>query len=210
MMWDSEVRAIERMLLACPSDVIEVLEWGSGGSTVYFTQFLKKHGRKYRWTSLEYNKAWYEKIRDAVANDPNVELVYFEVGNNWVRQQKTNMDTYVDFPKTRDTRYDITLADGRKRRRCMLIAKDFLKPTGIALLHDAERHYYQCSWSAYPSGRLVTMRLWAGSLAPATATSKYFAKLQNGFKLAALRVVYALIHFYEATPLLRRIKRALV
>ncbi len=209
-MWDHEVRAIERILLACPSGIIEVLEWGSGGSTVYFTQFLKQHGRRYRWTSLEYNKAWYEKIRDAVAQDPNVEIVYFDVGNNWVRQQKTNMDAYVDFPKTRSARYDITLADGRKRRRCMLIAKECLKPSGVALLHDAERHYYQCSWSAYPSGRLVTMRLWAGSLTPASNLFKYFAKLQNGFKLIALRIVYALIRFYESIPALRRIKRTIV
>ena len=123
MMWKAEVRAIERILLACPSDVIEILEWGSGGSTVYFTQFLKKHGRNYKWTSLEYN---------------------------------------------------------------------------------------QCSWDAYPSGRLVTMRLWAGSLTPATLLYKYFAKLQNSFKLAALSVVYALIRLYESVPVLRRIKRTLI
>ena len=38
---------------------LEVLEWGSGRSTLYFTRLLAEKGINFRWLSLEYDRAYF-------------------------------------------------------------------------------------------------------------------------------------------------------
>ena len=144
---------------------IDVLEWGSGGSTVYFTQFLKNKGIAYTWTSIEYSKVWYEKISSILKDDKNVSIVLFDVGNTNVKQPDIPMNEYVVYPSTIGKKYDVILVDGRKRRRCLLEASKMLKPGGVVLLHDARRAHYHSSFSAYPDSRMVLWTgLWVGKL----------------------------------------------
>src|SRR3989344_1471109 len=144
---------------------LDVLEWGSGGSTVYFTQFLKNKGISYTWTSIEYSKIWYERILDMVKGDKNVSLALFDVGNTNVNQPDIPMNEYVAYPATLGKKYDVILVDGRKRRRCLLEASKMLKPGGVVLLHDARRAHYHSSFSAYPDSRMVLWTgLWVGKL----------------------------------------------
>jgi len=138
---------------------LDVLEWGSGGSTVYFTQFLKNKGISYTWTSIEYSKIWYERILDMVKGDKNVSLALFDVGNTNVKQPDIPMNEYVAYPATLGKKYDVILVDGRKRRRCLLEASKLLKPGGVVLLHDARRTYYHSAFSVYPDSRIF---LWTG------------------------------------------------
>ena len=138
---------------------IDVLEWGSGGSTVYFTQFLKNKGIAYTWTSIEYSKVWYEKISSILKDDKNVSIVLFDVGNTNVKQPDIPMNEYVVYPSTIGKKYDVILVDGRKRRRCLLETSKMLKPGGVVLLHDARRTYYHSAFSAYPDSRMI---LWTG------------------------------------------------
>ncbi len=51
-----DISIIEQTLLNLNKQNINVLEWGAGCSTEYFTNFLKKHNIKYNWISIEYNK----------------------------------------------------------------------------------------------------------------------------------------------------------
>lgn len=157
-MWDKDIAAFESILQAHGKH-IDVLEWGSGGSTVYFTRFLQSKGISYTWISVEYNKVWYEKISNMLKDDKNVSIALFDVGNTNVKQPDIPMDEYVAYPSTLGGKYDVILVDGRKRRRCLLEASKILKPGGVVLLHDARRTYYHSAFSAYPDSQII---LWTG------------------------------------------------
>ncbi len=163
-MTQKEIAMIENILSSYGSH-IDILEWGSGGSTVYFAQFLRNKKISYTWMSIEYNKVWYERISDIVRDDKNINLALFNVGNTELKQRYTTMEEYITYPATLDRKYDFILVDGRKRRRCLLEASKLLKPGGVAILHDARRTYYHCAFSEYPDGRiLLRTGLWQGKL----------------------------------------------
>jgi SAM-dependent methyltransferase len=165
-MQQKEIATIEKILLSYGAH-IDVLEWGSGGSTVYFTKFLRDQGISYVWTSIEYNKNWYERIFDKVKGDQDVRLKLFDVGNTELKQRLVPMDEYVSYPSTLGKKYDLILVDGRKRRRCLLEASRLLKPGGTVLLHDARRTYYHCAFSAFPERRILLWSgLWQGKMDP--------------------------------------------
>lgn len=138
---------------------VSILEWGSGGSTVYFTEFLSSKNISYTWTSLEYNKVWYDQVFNKVKDNKNVNLVLFDVGNTELKQRSLPMDEYVFYPSTLEKKYDIIFVDGRKRRRCLMESLKLLKPDGLVLLHDARRTYYHSAFSFYPDGQIL---LWSG------------------------------------------------
>lgn len=168
MMTKKEVSLMEMLLLkqaTYANNDIDVLEWGSGGSTVYYTNFLRENKVQYTWTSIEYNKVWHDKITEMVKEDPNTEVVLFDVGNTKLKQRKIPMDEYVNFPsQVKGEGYDLILVDGRKRRRCLLEAANLVKPTGVVVLHDAEREYYHCAFQAYKSGEFLAHKLWVGKV----------------------------------------------
>lgn len=163
-MTEEEVRLLETELLQTELSHLEVLEWGSGGSTLHFTRFLREAKRSYRWLSLEYNRAWHRKVVKATRTDPHVEVMLFDVGNRRLRQRHTDMTGYIKHPASLGRRFNVIIVDGRKRRRCLLEAKALLQPNGVVLLHDAQRHYYRCALRDYPHGCFLTPRLWRGSL----------------------------------------------
>lgn len=130
---------------------LDVLEWGSGNSTKYFTDFLTKNSINYKWTVVEHNKEWYNKVSDWKI--PNVEVIYAE-------QSK---EEYFDIKG----KFDVIIIDGRNRRKCLIKAKELLKPEGTVILHDADREYYHCGFEGYKGyftdkGHLP--RLWTGRL----------------------------------------------
>jgi len=162
----AEVRVIEdelRLFAARrPLAVMEILEWGAGGSTVYFSSFLEKLGVKCRWVAVEYSRKWAGAVRAAVG--PAVHIELFDVGNDEQAQRYMEMDSFVSYPATLGRRFHFILVDGRKRRRCLLEALKLVREDGVVYLHDAHRRYYRCALAEYPSGEFITPRLWRGSL----------------------------------------------
>ncbi|MEX0935065.1 MAG: hypothetical protein WDZ70_01945 [Candidatus Paceibacterota bacterium] len=164
MMQEKEVECIKNILQEHPSNFLSILEWGSGGSTIYFPRFLRLLQRKYKWTSIEYNRAWYARVSKLVADDPHTEVVLIDVGNLETKQRDNAMNDYVAYPYTQKEKYDVILVDGRKRRRCILAARDLLSSNGVVLLHDAQRRYYHCAFKEFPDSRMITQHLWRGKL----------------------------------------------
>ncbi|WP_052865333.1 carbohydrate binding domain-containing protein [Streptomyces niger] len=77
-----------------------------------------------------------------------------------------DLDDYVSHPaKLSGTpgEYDVFLVDGRKRRRCLLTARQLLGDRTAVLLHDAGRPYYHCALDTYPAGRFIGDELWIGA-----------------------------------------------
>lgn len=163
-MTEGEVISVEREVLKLSAAHLDVLEWGSGGSTLHFTRFLRQSNRSYRWLSMEYNRVWHRQIVEATRHDPGVEVVLCDVGNERLMQRRTEMAEYVRYPSSLGRQFDVILVDGRKRRRCLLEAHKLLKPHGFVLLHDAQRPYYWCAMDSYPHGRFLTPGLWQGGL----------------------------------------------
>lgn len=163
MMGDREIRIVEKALLDADSPRLRILEWGCGGSTVYFPRILSRHGIEYSWVSLEYDRKWYLSIHEYVKDDPNVRLVLFEVVGEDPWDPACTMDEYVSFPATLGMDFDVILVDGRKRRRCLKEAKSLLSPGGKVFLHDAQRRKYHCALADYTDSLFLTRKLWRGS-----------------------------------------------
>ena len=161
MMSNDEIIIIENILRKVveknPGHCLEILEWGAGGSTFYFSNFLDTLGIAYSWISLEYNKSWATNVSNEVKDNPKIKVVLFDIGNNEVFQRGTNMDGYVNYPSTLGKKFDFILVDGRKRRRSVIEAKTLVSDNGIIILHDAERPYYHC---ALEGGQFISKRLW--------------------------------------------------
>lgn len=160
MMNEKEIAYIERTLSTYKNP--RVLEWGSGGSTVYFSNFLRGRGIPFSWVSIEYNRVWYDRVRGETADMPEVSLILFDVGNTELKQRGAPMDEYVSYPTTTGKQYDVIIVDGRKRRRCLEVARTVLAPGGVVFLHDAQRPYYHCAFRKYAHSNRVYIRLWEG------------------------------------------------
>lgn len=132
-----------------------VLEWGSGNSTKYFTDFLISQNKSYEWTSVEHHEGWFNTVKGWGLKDVN--MVYAEKGS----------DAYFD----QKGQYDVIFIDGRNRRKCLEKAKELLAPKGVVMIHDADREYYHSAMEGY-CGKFVCPekgtlpRLWIGSFSP--------------------------------------------
>ena len=195
--WMSKVDAdlFEQILLrqAEAADRLDVLEWGAGRSTLYFTNLLRQLGHNFNWVAVEYDRAYFHnELEPKLSTVPGVEVAFIDTGRraaparlprpdqgitfaifdhgklspflaNHEADRLPDLDAYVDFPRDFGQRFDLILVDGRKRRRCLLAAADSLKPNGVTLIHDAYRSYYHCAFERYHSHRPIGEILWIGS-----------------------------------------------
>ena len=167
-MTGADVVELERLLaykVQSASKPVDVLEWGLGGSTVYFTQFLRQVGSNWSWLAIEHDKQWHDKIIPNLGSLTEVWL-YDKLGAD-PRARQTDMTDYVEAPLRAEPPrlYDIIIVDGRYRRRCLLTAAKSLKSSGLCLLHDADRSYYRSAYSAFRShGRIPGTQWWCGRL----------------------------------------------
>lgn len=121
MMSDEEIILVNSYI----HPLARCLEWGSGGSTVYFP------GRNgsVTWLSIEHNGHWVQKIASDLPNNANVV---------WVPED----EWYVDCVK-HSGKFDFILIDGLHRERCLEVAKEIISEKGAILLHDSGRKEYQ-------------------------------------------------------------------
>jgi hypothetical protein len=173
--------------------VLEVLEWGSGLSTLHYPDWLARRGVRVSWTTLEYDReffrtflepgllqrdarvVWSEELAsrgDALTDRAGVTAVVFDEGridpiegSARAADRLRDLDDYVALPGTLGRRFHAVLVDGRKRRRCLREAAKLLDDDGVALLHDAQRPYYHCAFAAFRSGRRIGDELWIGAQA---------------------------------------------
>jgi predicted O-methyltransferase YrrM len=122
----------------------KVLEFGSGGSTVWFAQ------RSGSITSVEHSPLWCQMVRDYLAKEQltNVTLVlkplpYYSICQELPREY-----------------FDLVFVDGRNRKACILYSIPLLKRGGVLMLDDAQRPYYALGidvlkdWQGFSSHQL--------------------------------------------------------
>jgi hypothetical protein len=172
---------------------LEVLEWGSGRSTLYFSRRLRELGIRYHWTSLEYDRGYFEQSlepglpalgaarvrlcdRGAVIDypaassaEPELELIVFDRGplspflEQGASDRGVDLEDYIGYPATLAKQFDLVLVDGRKRRRCLLEAARLMKADGVTVLHDAHREYYHCAMTEFRQQSFAGEILWLGT-----------------------------------------------
>lgn len=137
---------------------IECLEWGAGGSTFHFPSLLERRGVPYRWTSLEHDIAWRDRVAKATEH-LRVECFLFP------RQGDADpMTDYIEYPLRMRRRFDFVFVDGRKRRRCLITAAKVAAPGGVVVLHDAHRQYYHSAFSHFTAHEFIGDDLWIGRI----------------------------------------------
>jgi hypothetical protein len=126
-MHPSEIELIKSYLN--PTDIM--LEWGSGGSTILFPQYVSKY------YSIEHNKEWFDKM-DLQLRDSNVNLNYVppEIDNPVMPSKKVDYSSYISYPSLLNQKYDKILIDGRARQFCAEYCISFLKDKGLVFFHD--------------------------------------------------------------------------
>lgn len=123
MMSDSEIQIIHNLIFTYRPK--HCLEWGSGGSTIYFP---KKH-KPVRWLSVEHDGNWIKKIMPEIPDNANV---------IWTPED----EWYIDCVK-HSRIFDFILIDGLHRERCLEVAREIISENGVILLHDSGREEYQ-------------------------------------------------------------------
>jgi hypothetical protein len=125
-----------------------VFEYGSGGSTVFFGR------RGAEVVSVEHDRDWHARIREATAALPRVEVVLAEprvprddeeaafssTSEEFVGQTFIEYVTVVDrYP---DHHFDVLVVDGRARPSCFFRAEPKVRVGGLVVLDDSERPRY--------------------------------------------------------------------
>lgn len=121
MMDPPEIKALNKILKE--KQPARVLEWGSGGSTLYWPKLYSKID----WVSLEHNKQYADEVRQKMPS--NVTLIH------------ESYPKYYQAHKELGT-FDLIIVDGRHRVECLSAAREMLAEGGIVLLHDAGRERY--------------------------------------------------------------------
>ena len=167
---------------------LDVLEWGSGGSTLLCSELLHKLGARFRWHSVEHHQSWNKRVGNEAKSlvkegkipegSVTVHLTPLNGNGNvyvalpWIDGDPKEL---ADVPESaiKRQKFDVVIVDGRYRRRCVIRARKLLKPNGILLLHDAERAWYRCAMDRYEhQAKLTTKKkekrhMWAACLDPA-------------------------------------------
>lgn len=131
-----------------------VLEYGSGGSTVFFA----KHCHSV--LTIEHDQQWHDLLKEKLSqlNIDNVNLQHVgpeactdlseidpHAGFGSTGQEFADMSfkAYVQAPSAFSTqKFDIISIDGRARPACIRQSLDMLAPGGVLIVDNAERQHY--------------------------------------------------------------------
>ena len=166
-MWMNEIKYLKKLFIeqADRNGFINIIEWGTGNGTIYFSKFLEENGVKFKWYSIENFLPWHNKVmrmlkENNLSGKVSLNLKCLTEESDKMLQERADMTEYIEFPKILGIRFNIILIDGRKRKECLDFAASVLAPGGVVVLHDAERVQYQDGLIHYKDGgKFVTENL---------------------------------------------------
>jgi len=111
-----------------------VLEYGSGGSTAWFSSTCRSV------LSIEHDREWHKNTSDRLKSSNNVSLLLVEPSSNW--DQKCGLDgsekefrDYIRKPLEVNFKPDFVLIDGRARVDCCKFVSSTF-PDAVIAFHD--------------------------------------------------------------------------
>jgi len=105
---------------------LKVYEYGSGYSTLYLADRVKSV------ISIEYDKTWFEKVKQDLNQKQNCTLLYYPSPEKYKTAIK-------DFE---GQLFDIIIIDGRDRVECAYQTFSYLSENGVLILDDSWRKEY--------------------------------------------------------------------
>lgn len=146
---------------------MRVFEYGSGGSTMFFSRRVKEV------VSVEHDPVWHTKIAQAIRerNRTNCELHLCEpiIDPLWAGKDPSDPDAYIStddqfrgrsfhaYATSIETHppgaFDVVLVDGRARPSCLKHAIGKVKDGGLLMVDNAERSEYQRSYDLLDNPR---------------------------------------------------------
>ncbi len=133
-----------------------VFEWGSGGSTIYFSKKVRKV------ISIEHSLEWYEKVSSMIKHEKIENCDYYfiaptksriahfmpyrsytYVSKTFKEHSELMFTKYVKkIDDYSDESFDLIMIDGRSRAACICHAIKKIKKGGFLLLDNSERDLY--------------------------------------------------------------------
>lgn len=194
-------KIFKRVLQQYAGKRLSVFEWGTGMSTIYYSRYLVSIDSDFEWHSIDNFREWKEKVARLVNHyglNDRVHLYLSEFPAFWElpgwpwKDRKIpqgicgpNVAEYVEYPRriAGSKGFDVIIIDGRFRRRCLIVASEVLTPSGLVLLHDAQKNHYHSSLENYKFGRFLDsgnflgskakIRTWIGSLDHGTFIERF-------------------------------------
>jgi len=143
---DQAINFIEHLCQIKPN--LKILEFGSGGSTIWFAQ------RTNNLVSIEHNPKWYNLVTQ-VLETLNLNLL--------VTRKLLNPPAYYQIcAEFADNYFDLILIDAIERINCTAQAVRILKPGGVLMLDNCERPQYLpiyeklANWELIKSTQIIT------------------------------------------------------
>lgn len=103
---------------------LNVMEFGSGNSTLFFAERVKKV------TSVEHDNTWFQNIIKKKISNVEIKLVSSETAEDYIQALSA-------FGK-----FDVIIIDGLFRNECIKASLKYLSESGIMILDDSERNDY--------------------------------------------------------------------
>lgn len=138
-MTDSEIALLASRVR--PTDYVH--EWGSGGSTVWFS----RHARDV--FSVEHNREWHDRVRDATARMRNVGVIHVPADDGWDEQTDDDGDErhFQRYAMAQSGQVrDVVLIDGRARVLCARSILFWSTMPRVVFVHDYGRPEYAPMW----------------------------------------------------------------
>jgi hypothetical protein len=133
--------ALTEFLSAELNRAARVFEYGSGGSTLWFSQRVREV------VSIEHDPAWYTTV--STAAPANVRVVF-------ARWSTESIDDYVGRIETYpDGYFDLVVVDGRSRVECIRRARNKVCRGGLLVLDDCNRRPYRPAFDLLSDWRLA-------------------------------------------------------
>lgn len=141
---------------------MNVFEYGTGGSTLYFL------GNRCKPVSIEHDRQWYQNVQQAIGESGNKHSAYHLIQPQQTEQtnpqyrseypgyENMSFEEYVRKIETFDNGFfDIILIDGRARVDCLRHAIEKVRPGGTIILDNAERDRYQNILSSFKDFKIL-------------------------------------------------------
>lgn len=114
-----------------------LFEWGSGRSTLWFSDRVKKV------ISIEYHEEWAEKVKLMIKEKNNVDLRYVPLDHPWKAPTQKHYDKtprYVaEIEKFDKESIDVIIVDGHYRLTCVDKCLEYLSPKGYLVIDNSNR-----------------------------------------------------------------------
>jgi hypothetical protein len=189
-----EIKIYKKVITSLPVDgSLNIFEYGSGFSTLYFAKLLKRKKIPFHIYSIDNNLEWHQKVKERVIKnglDNEITLLISEFPPFWEKegwdwnvspecgrfapQTKAEFD-YINAPSNIGRKFDFISVDARFRRLCLATIPQCLKEKGVVFLHDAQKAKYYEPLSLYRTSKFIDggknyffekndWKVWIGSL----------------------------------------------